>query len=101
MARRALSVARWYPAEWWYEGRPGMRVVTYVNEAGEARSGVVSGERIIDLAQGAAAIGKDLPADLVGLLTLEEAGLAIASEVLAQAANADLPGVPLDGAQLK
>ena len=33
-----------------------MRLVTYLNEAGEARSGVVSGERIIDLAQGAAAV---------------------------------------------
>lgn len=78
-----------------------MRLVTYLNEAGEARSGVVSGERIIDLAQGAAAIGKSLPSDIVGLLTLEEAGLAIAGEVLAHAASNDLPGVPLEGAKLK
>ncbi len=78
-----------------------MRLVTYVIEAGEARSGIVSGERIIDLAQGAAAIGKTLPADIVGLLTLEESGLAIAGEVLSHAASADLPGVALEGAQLK
>ena len=78
-----------------------MRLVTYANEAGEARGGVVSGDRIVDLALGAAAIGKALPSDIVGLLTLEEAGLAIASEVLAHAATATLPGVPLAGASLK
>lgn len=78
-----------------------MRLVTYVDDAGEARGGVVSGERIVDLARGAAALGKSLPSDIVGLLTLEEAGLALAGEVLARAASADLPGVPLAGAQLK
>jgi 2-keto-4-pentenoate hydratase/2-oxohepta-3-ene-1,7-dioic acid hydratase in catechol pathway len=78
-----------------------MRLVTYQNEAGDARGGVVSGDRIVDLALGAAALGKVLPSDIAGLLTLEEAGLAIAGEVLAHAATATLPGVPLAGASLK
>ena len=57
-----------------------MRFVTY-RRNGEQRAGVVVGEQILDLAEGAAALGKSLPSDLVGILTLEEAGLAIAALV--------------------
>ncbi len=73
-----------------------MRFVTYRRAGGEQRAGVVVGEQIIDLAEGAAAIGKTLPSDLVGILTLEEAGLAIAAEVAASGAS----GIALEGADL-
>lgn len=75
-----------------------MRLVTYRRADGTSRAGVVVGEQIVDLAEGAAAIGETLPTDIVGLLTLEEAGLAIAGRVVAQAAT--LPGVALEGADL-
>ena len=74
-----------------------MRLVTYRRD-GVDRAGVVVGERIVDLADGAAALGETLPADIVGLLTLED-GLAIAGRVAAQA-GADAPGVALAGADL-
>jgi len=77
-----------------------MRFVTYRRAGGEQRAGVVVGEQIIDLAEGAAAVGKTLPSDLVGILTLEEAGLAIAAQVAARAASGGLAGVALDGADL-
>jgi 2-keto-4-pentenoate hydratase/2-oxohepta-3-ene-1,7-dioic acid hydratase in catechol pathway len=75
-----------------------MRLVTYRRD-GVDRAGVVVGERIVDLADGAAALGETLPADIVGLLTLEEAGLAIAGRVAAET-GADAPGVALAGADL-
>ncbi len=75
-----------------------MRLVTYRRD-GVDRAGVVVGERIVDLADGAAALGETLPADIVGLLTLEEAGLAIAGRVAAET-RADAPGVALAGADL-
>jgi 2-keto-4-pentenoate hydratase/2-oxohepta-3-ene-1,7-dioic acid hydratase in catechol pathway len=77
-----------------------MRLVTYRRAGGENRAGVVVGERIVDLAEGAAAIGETLPGDIVGLLTLEEAGLAVAGRVAERAASSELPGVALDGADL-
>lgn len=75
-----------------------MRLVTYRRD-GVDRAGVVVGERIVDLADGAAALGEMLPADIVGLLILEEAGLAIAGRVAAET-GADAPGVALAGADL-
>ena len=77
-----------------------MRFVTYRRAGGEQRAGVVVGAQIIDLAEGAAAVGQALPSDLVGILTLEEAGLAIAAQVAARAASGGLSGVALDGADL-
>lgn len=75
-----------------------MRLVTYRRD-GVDRAGVVVGERIVDLADGAAALGETLPADIVGLLILEEAGLAIVGRVAAET-GADAPGVALAGADL-
>ena len=75
-----------------------MRLVTYRRD-GVDRAGVVVGERIVDLADGAAALGETLPTDIVGLLTLEGAGLALAGRVAAQAGG-DAPGVVLAGADL-
>lgn len=77
-----------------------MRLVTYVNAAGAQRAGVVAGDRIVDLADGAAALGAALPADIVGVLALEEAGLATVRRVVDGAAARDLPGVALAGATL-
>src|SRR4051812_40659969 len=77
-----------------------MRLVTYRRAGGENRAGVVVGERIDDLAEGAAAIGEMLPSDIVGLLTLEAAGLAVAGRVAEHAATNELPGVALEGADL-
>lgn len=78
-----------------------MRFVTYLRNGTEQRAGLVVGDRIVDLADGAAAIGQALPADIVGLLTLEEGGMATARAVAAAAAGGrDLPGVALDGAAL-
>lgn len=77
-----------------------MRLVTYLNAAGEQRAGVVHNERIIDLALGAVTIGRQLPADIVGILTLEATGLEIAQAVLARAASIELPGLPLAEARL-
>ena len=77
-----------------------MRLVTYRRAGGENRAGVVVGERIVDLAEGAAAIGETLPSDIVGLLTLEAAGLAVAGRVAEHAATNELPGVALEGADL-
>lgn len=74
-----------------------MRLVTYRRD-GVDRAGVIVGERIVDLTDGAAALGETLPADIVGLLTLED-GLAIAGRVAAET-RADAPGVALAGADL-
>lgn len=61
---------------------------------------MVVGERIIDLAEGAGALGESVPSDIVGLLTLEEAGLATARRVAEHAAKTELPGMALAGADL-
>jgi 2-keto-4-pentenoate hydratase/2-oxohepta-3-ene-1,7-dioic acid hydratase in catechol pathway len=76
-----------------------MRLVTYRRD-GQDRAGMVVGERIVDLAEGAAALGESVPSDIVGLLTLEEAGLATARRVAEHAAKTELPGVALAGADL-
>jgi 2-keto-4-pentenoate hydratase/2-oxohepta-3-ene-1,7-dioic acid hydratase in catechol pathway len=73
-----------------------MRLVTYLRSGNEQRAGVVVGDQIVDLAEGAAAIGWSLPSDMVGILTLED-GLAIAADV---ASHGELPGVPLEGTHL-
>lgn len=69
-----------------------MRFVTYRDAEQQWRAGVVVGEQVRDLAAGAAALGESLPTDLVGILTLEDAGLALAAQV---AAAPNLPGLPL------
>lgn len=76
-----------------------MRLVTYRRDDVD-RAGVVIGERVVDLAAGAAVLGETLPDDIVGLLTLEGAGLATARRVAERAATTELPGVALAGADL-
>jgi 2-keto-4-pentenoate hydratase/2-oxohepta-3-ene-1,7-dioic acid hydratase in catechol pathway len=75
-----------------------MRLVTY-RQDGANRAGVVSGERVIDLARGGAALGIELPADIVGLLELGVEGLARVGQLLAQAGDPP-PGVALADADL-
>lgn len=75
-----------------------MRLVTY-RLAGGDRAGLVVGDRVVDLAEGAAAIGATLPTDVVGLLTQAD-GLAIAGRVAEHAASNALPGVALADADL-
>src|SRR6185437_10358850 len=52
--------------------------------------------RVVDLASGAALLGATLPADLLGILTLEERGLATARQVLTEAEAGRLPGWAAD-----
>lgn len=69
-----------------------MKLVTYLTPTGERRAGVATGEVIVDLAAGAAALGVTLPADLVGLLRLGEGGLRIARRVEQEAAAGRIAG---------
>jgi 2-keto-4-pentenoate hydratase/2-oxohepta-3-ene-1,7-dioic acid hydratase in catechol pathway len=71
-----------------------MKFVTYVTPNDERRAGLVVDGTIIDLAAGASALGADLPADIVAILTLGEPGMAIARQVAAAARDGRLPGWP-------
>src|SRR5438067_537798 len=73
-----------------------MKLVTYIAPAGGRRAGIVAGDRIIDLAGGAAALGHDLAADLLALLEMGEPGLSLARSVAAEAGAGRLPGWPHD-----
>ena len=77
-----------------------MQFVTYRASDGAERAGVVVDEQIFDLAMGAEQIGEHLPTDLVGILTLEAAGLDRAQKVAAAAAAGRLIGTPLADATL-
>jgi 2-keto-4-pentenoate hydratase/2-oxohepta-3-ene-1,7-dioic acid hydratase in catechol pathway len=77
-----------------------MQFVTYRTHDGVERAGIVVDEQIFDLAMGAEQIGAHLPADIVGILTLEAAGLDCAQRVAAAAAAGRLTGAPLAGATL-
>lgn len=72
-----------------------MQFVTYQTDDGAKRAGVVVGERVFDLAAGAEQIGEHLPPDIVGVLTLEAAGLDCARRVTAAAVAGQLSGEPL------
>lgn len=51
-----------------------MKLVTY-RAGGEARLGVLDGQRVIDLQQAGSAVGKELPSDMRAFIALGEAGL--------------------------
>ena len=55
-----------------------MKLVTYLTPLNERRAGVIAGDEVVDLAAGAAALGCALPSDVVGVLRLGDAGLAVA-----------------------
>lgn len=72
-----------------------MRFVTYQAGDGAGRAGIVVGEQVFDLARGAAHLGEELPADLVGILIREEAGMEGARRIAAAAAAGRLAGIPI------
>src|SRR5688500_19932257 len=72
-----------------------MKLLTYASPLGEPRAGLLVGETVVDLAAGAGALGTVLPPDVVSVLGLGEAGLAIARRVEAAAAAGEVPGRPL------
>ena len=73
-----------------------MKLVTYRATAGGARAGVVADGRVFDVAHGAASLGVALPADVVSILALGEAALAVARQVAAEGAAGRVPGWPED-----
>ncbi|MGH2558242.1 MAG: fumarylacetoacetate hydrolase family protein [Thermomicrobiales bacterium] len=69
-----------------------MKLVTYrTPQSRDARAGIAVDGRVVDLAWGGAALGHDLPADVVSLLKLGEAGLDLAQQVADAAASGGLP----------
>lgn len=70
-----------------------MKFVSYSKGGGEVRAGVSVGGKIADLADGAAAIGATLPANVVSILSLGAAGMTIAGDVADAAATGSIPTV--------
>jgi 2-keto-4-pentenoate hydratase/2-oxohepta-3-ene-1,7-dioic acid hydratase in catechol pathway len=68
-----------------------MKFVTYSAPGGVPRTGISKDGRIFDLAAGAAALGYDIPADIVSLLRAGEPGLAIARAVEAAGVAGGIP----------
>lgn len=75
-----------------------MKLVSYVRSGGsqETRTGVVTDAGVADLKEGAAALGLEAPADIVGLLELGDAGIETARRV-AEAAGAGEVSVTPEG----
>jgi 2-keto-4-pentenoate hydratase/2-oxohepta-3-ene-1,7-dioic acid hydratase in catechol pathway len=75
--------------------------VSYATDGGEIRAGLAVDDRIADLASGAEAIGRALPANVVDILALGEAGMetARAVEEAARAGRVDTRAA--DGVTLK
>jgi 2-keto-4-pentenoate hydratase/2-oxohepta-3-ene-1,7-dioic acid hydratase in catechol pathway len=83
-----------------HAGGSTVKLVTYLTPAGERRAGVLGGQTIVDLAAGAAALGCAVPTEIVGLLGLGEAGLAVARRVAAAIESGQLPGWSPDEVRL-
>jgi 2-keto-4-pentenoate hydratase/2-oxohepta-3-ene-1,7-dioic acid hydratase in catechol pathway len=77
-----------------------VKLVTYLTPGGERRGGVVAGEAIVDLAEGARAIGTDLPGDVVGLLREGPNGLAVADKLRQEAEAGRVAGIPVEDVRL-
>lgn len=58
-----------------------MKFVSYSKNGGEIRAGLSVDGKVVDLADGAAAIGASLPANVVDILTIGDPGIAIAKKV--------------------
>jgi len=71
-----------------------VKLVTYLTPTGERRSGVAAGDAIVDLAEGARAIGTELPEDVVGLLELGKDGLGVADRIRTEAEAGRVAGMP-------
>ncbi len=72
-----------------------MKLVSYRTGQEAPRAGVIVDEQVVDLARGAAAIGAQLPSDIVAILTLEAAGLEIAQRVEEEARAGRVPATPI------
>jgi 2-keto-4-pentenoate hydratase/2-oxohepta-3-ene-1,7-dioic acid hydratase in catechol pathway len=70
-----------------------LKFVSYSQNGGEIRAGVSVDGNIADLATGATAIGASLPAIVVEILALGEAGMTIAGDVADAAANGSIPTI--------
>jgi 2-keto-4-pentenoate hydratase/2-oxohepta-3-ene-1,7-dioic acid hydratase in catechol pathway len=69
-----------------------MKLVTYrTRHSGGARAGIAVDGRVVDLAWGGGALGLDLPAEVVALLKLGDAGLDMAQQVADEAAGGKVP----------
>jgi len=77
-----------------------VKLVTYLTPTGERRAGVVAGATVVDLAEGARAIGTELPSDVVGLLRLGQDGLAVADRVRTEAEAGRVAGMAADEVRL-
>jgi 2-keto-4-pentenoate hydratase/2-oxohepta-3-ene-1,7-dioic acid hydratase in catechol pathway len=71
-----------------------LKLTTYVAPDGNRRAGIVIDGAVIDLAQGAAALGCRIPASLVSLLRAGEAGMAVARRVAAEGVAGRFPAWP-------
>jgi 2-keto-4-pentenoate hydratase/2-oxohepta-3-ene-1,7-dioic acid hydratase in catechol pathway len=77
-----------------------MKFVTYRVPGGAPRAGIAKDGRVFDLAAGAAALGYELPADIVSLLRGGEASLAVARTVEANGVAGLIPGWAEDEVRL-
>jgi 2-keto-4-pentenoate hydratase/2-oxohepta-3-ene-1,7-dioic acid hydratase in catechol pathway len=71
-----------------------LKFVTYVTPDGANRIGVVTDNSIVDLAEGAAAIGESLPNDIVAILNGGDESLAIAQRVAEAGATGKVARIP-------
>ena len=77
-----------------------MKLVTYIAPGSGPRAGVAVDGRVFDLAAGSAALGSELPNDVVALHQLGEPGMTIAYLVAAEGSAGRLPGWSEDEVRL-
>ncbi len=73
-----------------------MKLVSYMrrDDGGDIRAGVAIGAGIVDLRDGARALGLDAPVSIIGLLDLGEPGMETARRVATAADAGEIPVVP-------
>lgn len=70
-----------------------MKFVSYSKDGGAFRAGLSLDGKVVDLADGATAIGATLPSNVVDILALGEAGITIAGDVADAAVDGNVPTV--------
>ncbi len=78
-----------------------MKFVSYSKDGGEIRAGLSIEGKIVDLADGAAAIGASLPTNVVEILALGNDGITIAGNVADAAAVGSIPTTSEDDVTLE
>lgn len=78
-----------------------MRFVTYVANGEASRAGLVLDDQVVDLARGATTIGQELPASVVEILTLGDAGMTTASAVEEAAKSGAVETLPASSVTLR